>query len=903
MDEITLPIWVAVLIAAITIIFMLMKYMKWRMKASKITFAMAVLSSILACFVAGISSITMGLPELIIDAFFKSRGEEAPSADYHLLISLAILLLTIVISIIIYKFGATALKIWEAPATISELKLREKNKHNSLIPLAYLGFNNLAKGQSDPAANEALQSSDAKNPIIPERIKPHILLKDLLCGSIAEIRIDDENGWRDESKLWVGHILGLTEGAKSDIVALVFDSPPSKQEIRDRVDYSFDTSSIFAPKIIYCLYMSGSSDLEATADFQSGRSKIKVLSSREIILKSSGLTNYAHMLKEKYETSKMGGTLTHLRDSFVELNAKQKQNDLPAQPLKQIMNSWLTTDTKEHLVLTGEYGQGKSTAMLQYCYEWAIKFLTHQSLDQPVPLLIELRGKNPAESDPLSFLSSWAARYSLNPQQVFNLIKSGGAIVIFEGFDELRNSGKEYNRLLHFNALWKFAYPKTKIIFTGRPNFFLDDRETNQTLFCGGNKGAAGGVFTKIWELQKLTPSGIAKACRSYQSEVKDGITVAIEENSDFMEIVSRPSMLPVVATIWPEILELRETGVQLTGALLIEKYIRATFERKEEEVKHDQQLDGAAPASSYLALPLQARELLTICVAWRMASKNAKNTINRDDIKDMVSDIYDDFITGMKSQGVKKQITEKILEFEGLYKEEKTEEKIERITSEICSSGILVPDPAGGPSNLGFPHKQFYEYLVCKAFCIIRFTESSPARTLLQDSAITKNEHAVISNEPRAVSYLAECNGRNLKPLVSRSRLAINCGTSAYIVINFWIIKLIPFTHLIFKKRAVRNINNILPPEKTFDTLGLLEGTLAVLRKSLQNGPGFEQLYIHNFIINELDEINLHDLTLIHFRSSWYKEVRLTAEKPTDDSNIENFLGLAKEFGQIKKT
>ena len=138
--------------------------------------------------------------------------------------------------------------------------------------------------------------------------------------------------------------------------------------------------------------------------------------------------------------------------------------------------------------------------MLSLCVKWAKAYLTTGASDERIPLLIELRGQNPGESDPLTFLSGWGSRYGLPPQQLMNLIQAGEAILIFEGFDELRHAGRAYDRHEHFNALWRLAYPGTKVIFTGRPNFFLDEAEKNRTL----RTDEAGG-YTRAVQFSMIT--------------------------------------------------------------------------------------------------------------------------------------------------------------------------------------------------------------------------------------------------------------------------------------------------------------------------------------------------------------------------------------------------------------
>src|SRR6266446_1777495 len=245
--------------------------------------------------------------------------------------------------------------------------------------------------------------------------------------------------------------------------------------------------------------------------------------------------------------------------------------------------------------------------MLEFCVQWARRYIKDNQSAERIPLLIELRGQNPAEVDSLDFLSPWAGRYGIDPRQVYNLIKSGEAIVIFEGFDELRNAGRAYDRHEHFNALWLMTFPGAKLIFTGRPNFFLDEKEKNRTL---RSDGVAGSAFTQVWELDRLTEEEIKKASMGFDQAFSQSLMAAVQTHPAFLDIVSRPSMLPVVATIWPTIESHQTQGYDLTSAILLEYYIEANYRRKTEEIEIDRLTAGAPEDASYLLLPRQGREV-----------------------------------------------------------------------------------------------------------------------------------------------------------------------------------------------------------------------------------------------------------------------------------------------------
>jgi hypothetical protein len=223
-----------------------------------------------------------------------------------------------------------------------------------------------------------------------------------------------------------------------------------------------------------------------------------------------------------------------------------------------------------------------------------------------------------------------------------NLVQAGESILIFEGFDELRHAGRAYDRHEHFNSLWAMAYPGTKVIFTGRPYFFLDEVEKNRTLRTTDTGAFA---YTQLWELVELNRDEVERVACGFGKELGRKIMEAAKANPAFFDIVSRPSMLPVVATIWERIENYQRQGSDLTSAILIENYIRAIYERKEYEIHTHQQKDLAAAGASYLNLPREIRELFTMTIVWKMAGQEARNTIRRGVSDDVIREIYNEVI------------------------------------------------------------------------------------------------------------------------------------------------------------------------------------------------------------------------------------------------------------------
>ncbi|KZB61544.1 hypothetical protein AUP42_06180 [Thalassospira lucentensis] len=736
--------------------------MKLKQRASKARFALAVLSSILACLALGISAAGMSLGSIVAHAITQYFGIADVADIGSRLGQLGIFGMTALAITAIWRFGREAVTSWEAPPRMSEFELSKHFDQNSLLLLAYQQFKLMIERKEDAFTSEEALTWEQRSPELPKPVPNHVLLRDLFCSQLKEATIPD-NGWRDRYKLWVGEVYQALSTETEPLVLLIFDEEPSQEQLEQRVTELYDTLQAGANWNIFGVYNAGQSDVTRRRKIDVKSFSIELISSRELILGGLDLHNYAREIVRQFEGTKVGGLDVTVANSFVPLDVYSDENRDVVVKLDDLLKEWVQEDSKRHLSITGEYGQGKSTAMLKYCYEWANKFIRTGDVGEKIPLLIELRSKSPSDADPIALLSVWGGRYGLLGDRVYNLIKSGGAIVIFEGFDELKNSGRAYDRHEHFNALWKFAFPQTKIIFTGRPNFFLNQKEVNRTLRRNVARAAAGAAFSEVWCLKKMTQSQVAEACRNFPDDIKQGILKASQENPDFLEIVSRPSMLPVVATIWKEIVKLTSEGEPLTGAILVEKYLEAIFTRKEAELERDVVEFDAPEGARYLVLHKSVRELLTSCVAMRMAALGGKNTISRVQVTDLVKDTYGNLRELCLAKGGVEEVLNSFMKFEEQYKNETLSDKVQIIVSDVCSAGILIPDPVGGEDNLRFPHKQFFEYLVCKGALMQLMFRENPLTYLLIEAVRKENLYQVLWNEPNSIKYMAECVGSSV--------------------------------------------------------------------------------------------------------------------------------------------
>lgn len=245
------------------------------------------------------------------------------------------------------------------------------------------------------------------------------------------------------------------------------------------------------------------------------------------------------------------------------------------------IDQWIKdSGAKRHLAILGEYGQGKSVLALKIAYD----IIKNSISTSRIPIVIELRGKSPRNLSVLEILANWASPYRIEPQALVKLHNAGRLLLIFEGFDEIDLVGDAEMRLNHFQRLWEFAISNSKIMITGRPNFFLDDTEMRRAL--GIHASVEGRPYCEAVYLNHFSRDQIEKALRATKTEVCQDILAVYdssEESSHFRDLISRPSTLFLVSVIWED-RKLSQLKESINSAFIINEFLKHSYVRQVEK-------------------------------------------------------------------------------------------------------------------------------------------------------------------------------------------------------------------------------------------------------------------------------------------------------------------------------
>ncbi|MEH2251586.1 NACHT domain-containing protein [Nostoc sp.] len=365
-----------------------------------------------------------------------------------------------------------------------------------------------------------------------------------------------------------------------------------------------------------------------------------------------------------------------------------------------------------------------------------------EQLPQRIPILIELRGKSPRDLRPLELLGAWASQYRIDPQALMRLHIAGRLVLIFEGFDEMALIGNSELRLRHFRSLWRFCYPNAKIIITGRPNFFLDDREMKTAL--GIIKPISNKPYCEAIRLAPFSIDQIQEALRKQKPLVRDQICSLAKSETRFLELVSRPSLLHVVSVLW-EKEKLYEKTALLNSAYVMECFVRSSYRRQGLK---------AQGSREFMALNSSERDYYMCGIASYMAAEQLSNQISNEQLNNLIDDLTE-VIPESVSISPPEIFDEDTRPLQLRIQDPK--EDIEHIKTDVRTCGLLIDDPSA-PGTFKFGHKSFMEYLF--AATVKEYIWDNNSEKAKAVRKVTNFPIETILDLPVSVGFLAEMIG-----------------------------------------------------------------------------------------------------------------------------------------------
>jgi hypothetical protein len=323
------------------------------------------------------------------------------------------------------------------------------------------------------------------------------------------------------------------------------------------------------------------------------------------------------------------------------------------------------------------------------------------------------------------------------------IIIAGRLLIIFEGFDEMDLAMDKKLRLQNFISLWEgFNYKNAKLLFTGRPNFFFDTEEQKRCLRDDIN---IENNYAQAVHLAFFSNEQIGASLHKLAANTKKDIMDLVDNNAQFAENISRPSILRMVATIWEK--KLSKDKERINSARVMDEYIKSTYERQTKKGK--------------LQLYDVERAYFMEAIAVYMVVNDLPNQINSHQLSQVIRNLIKIMpkAVSLSARNLKHdpQILTQRFDFTG------NKQLAESIENDVRNCGLLVTDLTKD-NTFKFAHKSFMEFLAAKVFAdwMVRKESNNQVVESIVNAFKLKRKHIFLQPEIR--KFFGEMLANNIK-------------------------------------------------------------------------------------------------------------------------------------------
>lgn len=642
--------------------------------------------------------------------FYKLDKPDVAAELISKILTVIIFIITcIVVLVIILKTYST----WSGAISRRQFKINKYNfadsnilKDFSVYLLSIFKRNvELAKCINSDFSDE-ISSND-----ITEEIPWHIEFAEIYSIISNQVKINKNTDWHANYHCFIADY-GL-ENHK--VAILCYLKRPTDLQIQSFIEYIYKLHN----KYFYIIIAIKENDLqENNYIYKYNENEIHLLFKNNCLESLVDFSEYFNAIDILYRRPLIQNSNICIEDVYVEPNCRISNNENEFKLSTYILD-WLDDCSTRQIALLGDFGQGKTV--------YSVK-LTHDLIENNssrVPILISLRGKSPRNSNPIEILSYFASQYEISAKALDLLNRNGKLILIFDGFDEMDLVGNDDIRKMHFKHLWELVSKQSKILITGRPNYFIDTKEMESAL--GIASGSKEIPYCEALYLLPFNENQIYDSLRNVNMSIRDGIQeiMTLKSSKSFIDLLSRPSHLFLISQIWNE-RKLGERYNNLTSAIILNEFLKSCFERQ----------IAKANSKDFYCLSSIEREYFMIGIAVKMY-KMGISYIGKDLFYNTVGELIDMFPDELSLKNpvfLNFRNGKTVRQFAT---ENEDPNLFEAIVNDVRICGILINDTAN--DGLTFAHKSFFELLIAKYFVVkvLKIYDSNMliSNTLMQSS------------------------------------------------------------------------------------------------------------------------------------------------------------------------
>lgn len=241
---------------------------------------------------------------------------------------------------------------------------------------------------------------------------------------------------------------------------------------------------------------------------------------------------------------------------------------------ENLVYNWLSDPTLNGLFIIGDFGTGKSTLCVNLVYELAFKFLN--DVNSRIPIFIQLRNVENISKDSIAQESK--KLFNIEWEQLIQLAKSGRAVFILDGFDEIPRKTDWKKTIEEFEAIVKiFCDEKCKVITTCRTHFFKKDSE-----IWGEDTDLMKSLrASKNFKIVSMVPFSKEKIFEFIKKRTNnpEEIWLKIENTYNLEDLCKRPLLADMILTTLPKLVSI---GTEISPNILYDKYTEEWIERED---------------------------------------------------------------------------------------------------------------------------------------------------------------------------------------------------------------------------------------------------------------------------------------------------------------------------------
>jgi len=608
----------------------------------------------------------------------------------------------------------------------------------------------LKREQASPERREKGAEPPELPPPLPE-LPFHEQVRELMVGRWPEYIIDDDD-WIGDGCCWKGFDTSLNQPLL--VVCGTDESEVDLGRIRALAAHlAEDTTRVIAVFDEFRnrnAFKSGLKQLSDTA---------KMLTFDELVVEAVPHARYKREIDRYFREDPLPGADFPISEVLVPARAYRglavgpdgTRSDGEPFDLESHVADRIGDGSPRQLALLGTYGQGKSTAALALTHKLLFDRDFAERCNNRIPLLIRLTGLSPKTSSPEALLGQWGSRLGLNGRALLALHRAGRTVLILDAFDEMANVSDRADRFDHFASLWQFACPGAKILFTGRPNFFLDDEELKRAL--GISEGVAVGPYCAALGLAPFDKDQIAQALRWMPPTRVQIFLRKLEELPKLFEIARRPSLLFQASQLWDMGRIDIERGNVYSGSV-IREFVTYSLERQIKKQRTD--MTSGRHDRQFIPLTLAELDYFTCGCAVAALSEGRNNSLPAPVLRLTVSRLLEDLAGqalslslgegGALAMPLKERLADR-------------PDPAEAIVQAVRTHGVIEHDPSKA-GLYKFSHKSFAEALSAEVITFntigIKHSVSRPNRLVIarisnQDAVLLFSMDMAAANLPRA--------------------------------------------------------------------------------------------------------------------------------------------------------